>query len=304
MKTILLSALSLLISIAASAGSKVEAMRNVVNGSYNYWFAQPDSTGKAEAKPIIIFLHGASLCGNDLNKVRRYGTLDAIDRGRNLDAYVIAPQNPGGAWSPSKIMKIVDYTLEHYNADPTRIYVLGMSLGGYGTIDLAAAYPDRIAAAMAVCGGGTSKKLGDHNKLPLWIIHGTADNAVGISESDKVVSAMRAADPSTPRLIYDRVPGMNHSQPARFFYLPQTYQWLMGHKLDTPNRPVGERFDILGSTHKAYAGLNHGRKSSGKSTAKSKTNKKDSKSKSTSKKSSKKSSSKSSSSKSTKKSKK
>lgn len=267
MKTLLLTALSLIISISAAAAQKIEAMRGVVNGGYNYWFAKPDSASKAGPKPIVIFLHGQSLCGNDLNKVRRYGTIDAIERGRNIDAYVIAPQNPGGAWNPDKIMKIVDYTLKNYNADPNRVYVLGMSLGGYGTIDLAAAYPDRIAAAMAFCGGGTSKHLADLNKLPLWIIHGTADSAVPIGQSDKVVSTMRAANPSTPRLIYDRIPGMNHSQPARFFYLPQTYQWLFSHSLNTPDRPVSPRFDIMGQTGKAYSGLNHSRKSSSSKTS-------------------------------------
>lgn len=304
MKKLILTALSIIISIASVSAAKIEAKCGTVSGAYNYWFVEPDSTGNSSPKPIFIFLHGASLCGNDLSKVRRYGTIDAIERGRNLDAYVIAPQNPGGAWSPSKIMKIVDHTIEHYNADPSRVYVLGMSLGGYGTIDLAAAYPDRIAAAMAFCGGGTSKNLADLNKLPLWIIHGTADNAVGISESDKVVSAMRADNPSTPRLIYDRVPGMNHSQPARFFYLPQTYQWLLKHSLNDKDRPISPRFDILGSTHKAYTGLNHSRKSSASSSKQKKSTKKDSKKNSSSKKNSKKDSKKSSSKKSTKKTKK
>lgn len=236
----------------------LEAKRGAVSGSYNFWFYQPDSA-KAEApKPIVIFLHGASLCGNDLNKVRRYGTIDAIDRGRQIDAYVVAPQNPGGAWSPSKVMKIVDWVMDNHNADSTRVYVLGMSLGGYGAIDVAAAYPDRIAAAMSFCGGGTSKNIANLNKVPLWIVHGTADRAVSVNESDKVVSTMRAADHSTPRLIYDRVPGMNHSQPARFFYLSSAYDWLMSHSLDDPGRPVNEKFDLTGSAHSAYAGLSRG----------------------------------------------
>lgn len=287
----IIPALALLISFVSNAAQKVEAVVGKVDGAYNYWFAQPDSLDKTdEKKPIVIFLHGASLCGNDLNRVRRYGTIDAIDRGRKIDAYVIAPQNPGGAWNPAKIMKIVDHTLKKYNADPDRVYVIGMSLGGYGTIDLAAAYPDRIAAAMAFCGGGTSKHLGELNRVPLWIIHGTADSAIGISESDKVVSAMRAADHTTPRLIYDRIPGMNHSQPARFFYIPQTYKWLFSHSLKDENRPVSQRFDIMGHTHNAYSGLNHNAKRS-KSAASSKKSGK-SKSKTKTSKSSKKSSSK------------
>lgn len=248
-----------IVSTTASA-SKLEAKKGAVSGSYNFWFYQPDSISSESPKPIIIFLHGASLCGNNLERVRHYGTIDAIDRGRKIDAYVVAPQNPGGSWSPSKVMKIVDWVLENNPADTSRVYVMGMSLGGYGAIDVAATYPDRIAAAMSFCGGGTAKNTDELNKVPLWIVHGTADRAVSINESDKVVSSMRAADKSTPRLIYDRVKGMNHSQPARFFYLQQSYDWLFSHSLNDPGRPVAKSFDITSKARSAYAGLSHGAK--------------------------------------------
>lgn len=240
------------------SAKSLEAKRGTVNGSYNFWLYTPDSANTENPKPIIIFLHGASLCGNNLNKVKRYGTIDATERGRQLDAYIVAPQNPGGSWSPSKVMKIVDWVIDNHNADSTRVYVIGMSLGGYGAIDVAAAYPYRIAAAMSFCGGGTSKDIANLNKVPLWIVHGTADRAISINESDKVVSKMREADHDTPRLIYDRIPGMNHSQPARFFYLAETYDWLLSHSLTDPGRPVNEKFDITDSARSAYAGLSRG----------------------------------------------
>lgn len=70
-----------------------------VNDGYNFWLYTPGNDGdESRAKPLFIFLHGASLCGNNLDRVRRYGTIDAIEKGRELDAYVIAPQNPGGSW--------------------------------------------------------------------------------------------------------------------------------------------------------------------------------------------------------------
>ncbi len=244
----------------------LQAKRGAIPGGYNFWFYSPDSTD-VEPKPVIIFLHGASLCGNDLNRVSRYGTIDAISRGRDIDAYVVAPQNPGGSWNPSKVMQIVDWVDRNGNVDHDRIYVMGMSLGGYGAIDVAAAYPDRIAACMSFCGGGTSSSLADLNQVPLWIVHGTGDRAVSVAESDKVVNAMRSADSDTPRLIYDRVPGMNHSQPARFFYLPDSYDWLLSHSLSDVDRPVSDPFDITGSARSAYKDLNY--KSRGKSSKKS-----------------------------------
>ncbi len=221
------------------------------------------------AKPVVIFLHGASLCGKNLSKVKRYGTIDALEGGLKLDAYVIAPQNPGGAWNPHRIMRIVDWLAEHYAVDQNRIYVLGMSLGGYGAIDLAATYPGRIAAALGMCGGASVKNLSGLNSVPLWIVHGTADRAVGVGQSDRVVSEIRRVDPKAPRLIYDRIAGMNHSRPARFFYLEETYAWLFSHSLSDPGRPVNPSFDPKsGILDNAYKGLKLKPKS--KSTKKSK----------------------------------
>lgn len=237
--------------------SKLDAKRGVVKDGYNFWLYEPDGAGEDEAKPVIIFLHGASICGNDMNKVKKYGTINAIEKGRKIDAFVIAPQNPGGSWSPTKVMNVVDWVCENNNVDKSRIYVLGMSLGGYGAIDVAAAYPDRIAAAMSFCGGGTHKNIAALNEVPLWIVHGIADRAVSIKESDKVVDKMKESDPDTPRLHYDRVPGMNHSQPARFFYLDESYDWLLSHSLNDEGRPVNAKFDISGASRHAYNGLTH-----------------------------------------------
>jgi len=258
-KFLILSLLFIIGILSVSAG-KTTAHRGTVKGAYNFWLYNPtenaNPTDTLEMKPVVIFLHGASLCGNNLERVRRYGTIDAIEKGRDVDAYVIAPQNPGGAWNPAKVMKIVDYLSETYgNVDLDRVYVMGMSLGGYGTIDLAATYPDRIAAAIALCGGGTVGDYSGLNDVPLWIVHGTADRAVRISESDKVVADMKSSSESTPRLIYNRIPGMNHSQPARMFYLKESYDWLFSHSLKDDNRSVSEAFDVPLLLSTAYKGL-------------------------------------------------
>lgn len=247
--TIILAAAMLLTAFGLSAQKLTSNVGKVDNG-YNFWLYTPDASvdDEDEPKPVIIFLHGSSLCGRDLSKVRRYGTIDAIDKGYKPDAYVIAPQNPGGSWVPQKIMNVLDYVADNHNIDYDRIYVLGMSLGGYGTIDMCATYPDQIAAAMAFCGGGTAKDLSGLNELPLWIVHGTADRAVNVSQSDKVVAKMKeSAGGKAPRLIYDRIPGMNHSEPARLFYRPECYEWLFKHSLKDEGRYSAEAFEITNS---------------------------------------------------------
>ena len=188
-KNFLIAALTLILPLCLNAqNGKMEAMRNIVADSYNFWLYTPSEADmrieepdtkfdevalpeniKTPPPPVIIFLHGASLCGTDLYKVRRYGCLDAISRGRNINAVIIAPQNPGGAWNPKKIMDIVKWVNDNREIDTTRIYAIGMSLGGYGTMDLAGTYPDKIAAAMALCGGCYLKDQTGLGKLPLWI---------------------------------------------------------------------------------------------------------------------------------------
>lgn len=230
---------------SADAQSLVKHHGKVKNG-YNFWLYTPANVEKP--KPVVIFLHGASLRGKDLNQVRRYGTIDAIERGRKIDAYVIAPQVPKGWWKPEKIINILEWVKKHHNVDETRVYVLGMSLGGFGSIDLAAQYPDKIAAAMAFCGGGNQKSYKGLTKVPLWIIHGTADKDVEIKYSDAVVKGMKKFKDGTKRLHYDRIEGMDHSSLARMFYMNKTYDWLFKHSLTDEGRNMQPVFEVSKKT--------------------------------------------------------
>lgn len=244
----------ILLSLSFSAFCQtLTAYHDRVPQGYNFWVSTPrDYDSLHTDKPIILFLHGASLCGHNLERVRRYGPLDALKMGRQIDAVIIAPQNPGGAWDPKRINNVVDWVFDHYPADTNRFYVLGMSLGGYGTIDYSAVYHNRIAAAMALCGGGNPKSYCGLNDLPLWILHGTADRAVPISQSQKVINAMAKCGDS-PRLRFSKLPGVNHGGLARAFYITETYDWLFQHHLDDPDRTVNKDFDItVDRLHKAY----------------------------------------------------
>ena len=112
-----------------------------------------------------------------------------------------------------------------------------MSLGGYGTIDLTATYPNRIAAAMAICGGGSIENLNGLSKVPLWIIHGTADNAVSIKESDRIVKIIKETGDDS-RLVYTKLKGVDHGRPGRIFYMKQTYDWFFSHSINDEGRKV------------------------------------------------------------------
>lgn len=229
---------------AQSEANKAKAYRNAVANGYNFWFYRPDEDERDGVhRPLLVFLHGQSLCGNNLDRVKRYGPMDALRYGDIIDCYIIAPQNPGGSWQPSRIMNLIEWAEKNYNVDSNRIYVYGMSLGGYGTLDMCATYPDKIACGMALCGGATVADLSGLCRIPMWIVHGTADRAVPVSASDRVVEAIKSAGDDS-RLIYDRMPGVDHGRPARIFYMKQTYDWMFSHSLQDEGRPINRDFKI------------------------------------------------------------
>ncbi len=212
--------------------------------AYNFWVYTPhEYEPQGHSLPLIIFLHGASLCGNNLDRVLRYGTLDAVEKGMNIPMLVAAPQNPGGAWNPKKLNEILEYMKTNYNVDSTRVYVLGMSLGGYGTMDFVGTYPEKIAAAMALCGGCSLKDVQGLGKVPLWIMHGTGDRAVSVKQSQRVVDALKDAH-NDKLLRYFWVAGGSHGLLARVFYLQQTYDWLIAHSTADKPRELDKDIEI------------------------------------------------------------
>ena len=258
----ILIALVCMLTFSTTAKAQYDFLRPVkgeIPGGYDFWVYTPtDYYYSLETTPVVMFLHGASLCSKDMNRSRRYGPLDAIVRGRQIDALVIVPQNPGGAWNPDKLNDILEWTKKNYAMDSTRVYVLGMSLGGYGTMDFAAAYPDKIAAAMALCGGCYAKDKSGLGRLPLWIIHGTGDRAVPVKQSQIVVKQLQDTN-NDKRLRFDWLRGASHGALARILYMRKTYEWLFSHSTADPGRPVRPDITIDNSDlKKAYNDMKRG----------------------------------------------
>lgn len=258
----ILIALACMLTFSTAAKAQYDFLRPVkgeIPGGYDFWVYTPtDYYYSLETTPVVMFLHGASLCSKDMNRSRRYGPLDAIVRGRQIDALVIVPQNPGGAWNPDKLNDILEWTKKNYAMDSTRVYVLGMSLGGYGTMDFAAAYPDKIAAAMALCGGCSAKDKSGLGRLPLWIIHGTGDRAVPVKQSQTVVKQLQDTN-NDKRLRFDWLRGASHGALARILYMRKTYEWLFSHSTADPGRPIRPDITIDNSDlKKAYNDMKRG----------------------------------------------
>ena len=218
--------IALFILSSAFGFSQLKTITNKT--TYPFWINVP-ANEKAEKQPVLIFLHGKSLSGTDLNRVKRYGVLRAMERGRKIPAIVIAPQLAKGSWNPDKVLEILEYVQKNYNTDNSRIYVCGMSLGGYGTLHFAGKHADKITAAVAICGGGNIADGCNLATIPLWIQHGDKDFIVPISESEKVVNAIRKCKKKA-NLIFTVIKGGNHSSVEQLFHEDAMYDWLFAQK--------------------------------------------------------------------------
>jgi predicted peptidase len=209
-------------SIAANA----QLSTVIGKADYNFWINLPADSILKNNPPILIFLHGRSLSGSNLELVKKYGVIKEIEHGRMIPAIVIAPQVPSGkSWEPQKVLDVLRYVQSLYTTDTNRVYVAGMSLGGYGTLHFAGAYPEVVTAAVALCGGGNPSDGCDLATVPLWIQHGNRDAAVPLSESQKVVNAIRACN-GGENLIFTVVDGADHGALERVFRTDEMYDFL------------------------------------------------------------------------------
>lgn len=203
---------------------QLQAIQN--QADYPFLLHLPADSVMKNKPAVLIFLHGRSLSGNNLEMVKKYGVIHEIEKGRNIPAIVIAPQVPAGKpWEADKVLSVLQFVQRTFNTDSTRVYVTGMSLGGYGTMDFAGKYPEIVAAAVALCGGGNTNDSCNLSSIPLWIQHGDRDGAVPLSESQKMVNAIRNCN-GGPQLKFTVVPGANHGDLERAFRTDELYDWL------------------------------------------------------------------------------
>jgi predicted peptidase len=204
--------------------SQLQAIKN--QADYPFLLHLPADSILKSKPPVLIFLHGRSLSGTNLDLVKKYGVIHEIEKGRKVPAIVVAPQVIAGkSWEPEKIMSVLKFVQRTFDTDTNRVYVAGMSLGGYGTLRFAGAYPEVVTAAVALCGGGNPNDGCDLATVPLWIQHGNSDRAVPISESEKIVNAIKNCN-GGENLKYTIHKGADHGALERIFRTDEMYEWL------------------------------------------------------------------------------
>lgn len=161
---------------------------------YDYLLYLPKNYQKTGCQyPLLIYLHGGSLRGNDLNKLKAYGPPLLVDQGKDFDFIIASPQCPAGKyWSTDNWFEPL-YTelMTKYRIDSKRVYLTGISMGGYGTWQTAVAYPDKFAAVVPLCGGcDDSTQICQISQVPVWTFHGTADDAIPVSVTERLVKSL------------------------------------------------------------------------------------------------------------------
>ncbi|MEM1055961.1 MAG: prolyl oligopeptidase family serine peptidase [Bacteroidota bacterium] len=181
------------------------------------------------AWPLLVFLHGAGERGDDLSLVNVHGPVKEREAGRDLPFVIVSPQVPaGGRWTVGRIVAAMDAAMETYRIDEDRVYVTGLSMGGYGTWEAIERIPERIAAALIVCGGGNPIGIGAAREVPVWNVHGAMDRVVPISASVVMVDRLRQSGGTVRFTVY---PDARHDAWSETYANPEVYEWLLSHRL-------------------------------------------------------------------------
>lgn len=179
--------------------------------------------------PLIVFLHGTDKWGDDLNLVRTRGLPKRIERLDDFPFIVVSPQlGANQVWSPSHVMQLIELVLHKYPVDPDRVYLTGLSLGGFGVWKTAARYPKLFAALVMIAGGGDVGLACAVKDLPLWALHNRGDENVDADLSRDVIAAMKRCGAKEARLTIYPVDG--HNAWDRTFADPALYRWLLSHR--------------------------------------------------------------------------
>ncbi len=194
---------------------------------YDYLLYLPkDYANTKTTYPLVIYLHGGSQTGKDLNKLKIYGLPHLVDKGRDFNFIIASPQCPDGKfWSTDNWFDSLytDLTTK-YRIDTKRVYLTGISMGGYGTWQTAVDHPEKFAAIVPLCGGcDDSTKICRIKHIPVWTFHGTADDVIPISETEQLVNRLEACK---GQIKFTRLEKEGHG--IQYVYEDQAiYDWLL-----------------------------------------------------------------------------
>jgi len=208
-----------------------------VAADYLLFLPEGYDSNKSKRWPLILFLHGAGERGTNVWLVAKHGPPKVVQEKPDFPFIVVSPQCPTGQrWDNDVVLALLNDVMKKHRVDKSRVYLTGLSMGGYGTWSLGLERPELFAAIAPICGGGDPLKLlladpktiGPIRKLPVWAFHGAKDNVVKPEESQRMVDALRKSGVKEVELtIY---PEAQHDSWTETYNNPKFYEWLLAHQ--------------------------------------------------------------------------
>ena len=230
---------------------KAESFTSSKGTKINYRIYLPNDYSTEKEYPLILFLHGAGQAGSDNESQLKLGICEPFKNKSSeiYDCIVLAPQCPSGCkwvdvqnWGDCKydsekipesaplaaVVELFIRTRTAYSVDKDRVYVTGLSMGGYGTWDLLVRHPDLFAAAMPLCGGADYRKAELIKDIPIWTFHGKLDGTVPYLGTEKMANTLKELGGNCRFTLY---PTMEHGIWPTVYAREDILPWLLSKKL-------------------------------------------------------------------------
>ncbi|HWI57147.1 MAG TPA: prolyl oligopeptidase family serine peptidase, partial [Bacillota bacterium] len=209
----------------------------MLEANYLLYLPQDYDAKSGKRWPLMLFLHGAGERGTNVWKVATHGPPKNVKNTTNFPFIVVSPQCPEGQiWSNDILLALLDEISSTYAVDTNRVYLTGLSMGGYGTWRLGLAHPERFAAIVPICGGGEMitvllsswERAQALKTLGVWAFHGGKDPVVPLAESQRMVDALKKV--GVQEVKFTVYPEASHDSWTETYQNPELYQWLLQHE--------------------------------------------------------------------------
>jgi len=206
------------------------------SGQYLVQTPRDSELGANRRWPLILFLHGLGERGLRIEMVKTHGPPKVAATRPDFPFIVVSPQCPEGQWWRTEwLAALLDEVCGKFPVDASRIYLTGLSMGGFGAWNLAVAYPERFAAVAPICGGGDpyppygydERRAQALKVLPIWTFHGALDTVVKMEETDRMVRILRHFGCSIEFTVY---PGAGHDCWTQTYENPKLYEWFLSQR--------------------------------------------------------------------------
>lgn len=213
-----------------ATGFQNKVFQNADGHTSPYVVFVPKGYDGTKPMPVILFLHGSGETKGGKKQPAEVGIGPAIRKREATFPFItVIPQSEKRTWKADsedgqRALAILAEVMKAYKTDPNRVYLTGLSMGGYGSWSLAAAHPEKWAALAPVCGGGDPNTVSKFQNIPVWCFHGAADKGVPVARSREMISALKTAG-AKPK--YTEYPGVPHNCWDKAYGTDELYSWLL-----------------------------------------------------------------------------